>query len=555
MNLGPAALQNCEQNASRRNPGKANLLGVVALLVMMWPAAFAFAQRQVTVQDTFNPAFQIEPLVQRLSGRRGEVLHFQFNLQTLNRDTDIEILKVGLRQDITGQILQDDRGGENNPIEILGDTKVHLTRDIPYLIEGFVKVPESDASFHALGIVVRDNGARKDRQPEFDSSGKAVTKAGIKFVTNYVLRVDVDVVGARGEQSKSLILDDGRITPFNGLPKVSVIVRNPTSTAFEYQLRTHLRSSPSDHSFDELRMVMPVRAAMESEERYVGRVLPGCSVRMEETLPQNLLSGTYQLEAELLDGGRVISRRTFPIEVDSEDFPAQEIKVKQAGGGIYVSPAQIELSQARGGQRRLAVEIQNTSTSARTISLSALSAKGTQLTNLIVQPENFTLSAGRSRKVSLTLRTQSNIQQPVEFGVLQIKSADSSQQFDHTGTVPVAIILGQTQTPKIAMEPLRFVADAKYPCFRTVISNQGNAHVPLDAKLHIASEGGQRRLLTGGFGKWLLPGESTNLEFRLDSELTPGNYQIFCEVETGQEPIVKKQAITVTDFENAKPTK
>ncbi len=59
---------------------------------------------------------------------------------------------------------------------------------------------------------------------------------------------------------------------------------------------------------------------MESEERYVGRVLPGCSVRMEEMLPEHLLSGKYQLEAELLEGNRVINRRVFNIEVDSEDF-------------------------------------------------------------------------------------------------------------------------------------------------------------------------------------------------------------------------------------------
>ena len=530
-------------------------LSFSSLVFSLWLPNLAFSQRQFAVQDTFNPAFQIEPLVQRLSGRRGEILRFQFALQTLNRDTDIEILKVGLRQDITGQILQDERGAENNPIEIIGETKVHLTRDVPYVIEGLVKIPDGDASFYALGILVRDNGVRKERQPEFDSSNKTVTKAGIRFVTNYVLRVDLDVVGARGEQAKTLVLEAGKISPFNGLPKVSVIVRNPASTAFEYQLRTHLRASPSDHTFEELRMVMPVRAAMENEERYVGRILPGCSVRMEELLPQNLLSGKYQLEAELIDGGRVINRRTFALEVDSEDFPAQEVKVKQAGGGIYVSPAQIELSQARGGQRRLGVEFKNTSATARTITLAALNDKGSPLTNLIVQPETFTLSAGRSRKVSLTLRTKSNIELPVEFGTLQIKSSDSIQQFAHTGKVPLAIVLGQTKDPNVSLQPLRFVADAKYPCFRTVVSNQGATHAPLDARLLIASESGQRRVLTGGFGKWLLPGESANLEFRLDQELTPGNYQIVCELENGQEPVVKKQAISVTDFESAKATK
>ena len=62
-------------------------------------------------------------------------------------------------------------------------------------------------------------------------------------------------------------------------------------------------------------------------------------------------------------------------------------------------------------------------------------------------------------------------------------------------------------------------------------------------------------MLAGGFGKWLMPGESSNLEFRLDRELTPDNYQIICEMQNGQEPIIKKQMISVTDFDGAKPAR
>ncbi len=550
-------LQSCFNSRIDRSVG--NLIFSYSVLVMVLLLTTQLvrgqAQRNITVQSNFNPAFQIEPLVQRISGRRGEILHFQFTLQTLNRDTDIEILKVGLRQDITGQVLQDERGGATNPIEIVGPSKVRLRRDIPYILEGILRVPDGDASFHSLGILVRDSGTKKDPAPEFDAQGKPVTKAGIRFVTNYVLRVDLDVSGARGEQAKTLVLEEARVTPFNGLPKISVVVRNPASTAFEYQMRTHLRSSPSDRTFDELRMVMPVRATMENEERYVGRVLPGCRVRMEEMLPQHLLSGTYQLEAELLDGGRVINRRTFEVAVNSEDFPAQEVKVKQVGGGLYITPAQLELSQSRGGQRRATIEFRNTSNQSKTISVASETLQGTPLSTVIVQPETFTLSAGRSRKISITLRSRSNFTSPFEFGFLQVKSNDPTQQFSHSGAVPLAIILGQTSEPKVEMEPLRFVPDIKYPSFRSVVTNHGPGHLPLDARLLIASESEQRSALAGGFGKWLMPGESANLEFRLDRELTPNNYQIICELQNGQVPIIKKQLITVTDFDNSKPAR
>ncbi len=98
----------------------------------------------------------------------------------------------------------------------------------------------------------------------------------------------------------------------------------------------------------------------------------------------------------------------------------------------------------------------------------------------------------------------------------------------------------RTKDPKVEVQPLRFVPDAKYPAFRSLVINQGTTHLALDARLLIASQSGQRQVLTGGFGKWLLPGQSTNLEFRLDRELTPGNYQLVLEVQNGQESIVKK---------------
>ncbi len=299
---------------------------------------FAWAQREVVISDNFSPAFQIEPLVQRISGRRGDVLDFEFKIETLNRDTEIEVLKVGLRQDLTGQVIQDEQGSLLNPIEILTPSKLVLARDIPHTIQGIVKVPDGDASFYSLGILVRDNGKKTERAPEFDASGKPVTKAGITFITHYVLRVDIDVIGARGDQARELTIEEGRVYAFNGLPKVSAIVRNATDTAFEYEMRSQLRAYPGDRNFSELRMTMPVRAAMEGEERYLGRVLPKCSVRMEAMLPELLLSGRYQLDVEMLHSGRVINRRTFPIlwaffsglffseRVDTE-FPNLVIKI------------------------------------------------------------------------------------------------------------------------------------------------------------------------------------------------------------------------------------
>lgn len=521
------------------------------LVLLAYAPNISQAQRRVNVTQTFVPAFGIEPLVQKIEGRKGDVMQFQFQVTAKNKDADVEVKLVGLRQEMSGKIMHDETVVDSNVIQLINPGRYTIPRDEPHLIEGVLKVPSGNATHYSYGVLVRDFGTIRDRAPKFDQNGNALTQAGITFITQYVLRVDLTVLGARGENPRQVSIDQAALSVSNGLPQLNALLRNPSNTTFEFELRSQLKRSPNDRSFKALRMVMPVRQTMETEERYVARILPGSVLKLQEVLRQPLMSGKYQMNVEMLVGGRAVNKKTFTIEADSTDFPAQEVMVSQVGGEVYVSPSHIELSQMRGGSRRTSIEVKNNSTESRTIRLSAENSRGTSFPGLSYQPKEFTLSPGRTRKLSISLRRTREYTEPIEFGKLLVQSQSAKQEFSESGELPVAITFDNAPPAEITVEPLRWVATGKQPSFRAVVSNTGGQHMPLDARLLILSEAGERIVLTAGYGRWLMPDAKHDLEFRMPGNLRPGNYQLTCELQNGDSPIIKQQTFTVSDYDTA----
>lgn len=527
------------------------LLGLlVCLLATLGNPQRGCAQRQGTVTQNFDPAFHIEPLVQKLEGRRGDVVHFQFKVTPANKDAEIEVSLVGLRQELSGQITYDESEVNNDSIQLLNAGRVTIPRDQSHVIEGVVKVPQGDASYYTYGVLVKDFGTQRDRDSKFDADGKELTQAGITFVTQYVLRVELFVTNARGERANSLSIEDGRVSVANGLPQLGVVVRNPSDTTFEFEVRTQIKKTPTDRSFKSIRMVMPIRQSQETEERFVGRLLPKSSVVMRGLMIDPLMSGQYQMEVEMLVADRKVASKSFAIEVDDGDFPAQAFQIAQVGGDVYVSPATVELSQLRGGERRITLEFKNNSDVPRTVQLAAENALGMPIPGLNIQPREFTLSGGRSRKLSVSVRRIDEFESPVEYGNLIVTSTSAREEFAQSGKVPMAISFSDSAEAVVAMESLRWV-DGKYPGFKAMLTNSGNKHLPLDARLLVISEEGRRMMIPAGYGRWLMPGEQSDLEFRLPAPLPPGEYQLICDVQNGTNPIVKTQVFSVSDFDAA----
>lgn len=525
-------------------------LGLISLIVSCAICPWAVAQQEVALKQTFVPSFSIEPLVARISGRRGDVVQFSFKIRTAKPDANVEIKLVGLRQDITGQVHHDERNANQDTIQLLNGGNITLEQDTPFQLEGMVKVPPGDANFHSWGVLVRDLGRARDRTSQVDEQGKEKTSAGINFVTQYLLRVDLDVEGARGEHERALSLDDVQVAVKDGLPQLVALVRNPSQTAFEFELKSQLKQHEGDRSFAQNRLVMPVRESSEGPERFVGRVLPQSQLMMRGLIHEPLMSGTYLAELQMLVGGKTVSKKQFTVTVDSADFPAQEAIIKQMPGGIYITPPQFELSQNRGGQRRVSVEIKNNSSEPKNISLSAAGANQAPLPLVSISPTEFSLSPGRSRKLSISLKSTKEVAQAIQYGEITVH-ATGAGGYAQTGQLPVALLLAATPTPELRLDQLRWIPKDNYPCFRIQVNNSGQIHQPLHARLIIMAESGTRTTVPAGFGKWLMPGQTTDLEFRLDRPLPPGKYSITTELQRGEQLIQQKGVYEITDYDNA----
>jgi hypothetical protein len=508
-------------------------------------------QRAVSVQQTFEPTFSIEPLSHRIPGRGGDVLPFSFSIESNNRETEVEVIPIGLKQELTGLILHDESATQADWIRLATPSRVTIPSNGKHKIEGVVRIPQGEAKHHSIGILVRDLGAL-NRARNRNPTDNQTTQALVSFVTQYLLRLDLEVEGARGQSGTELALEGVTMKTKDGRPQLQAIVNNPSDTTFEFELRARYGYSRSDRQSKNLRLAMPVRASLESEERFVARILPKSRIRMEELLPEAIASGTVHVDLDLSVAGRSLIRESFPIDVNAEDYPAQEVLIAQVGDGVQVSPAQMELSMARGGKRRITVVIENRSQDTRTIQLKPMTSDGFPLGNVAVQPEEIKLSPGGSRKLAVTLRSQPG-EASTQYGWMAVQVQSDKKEHLESRQLPLAILVQTAQPPDIELSPLVWDTQDKYPGFRTTVRNLDDSHLALEARLTILDAQGNRILVPAGFGRWLMPGQSSRLEFRLEQALLPGEYRLKCEVKHGQSNKLIEQTIQVTDLENAVP--
>jgi len=514
----------------------------------------AFGQKagrgnQIVVRETFDPTFRIEPLVNRLSGKSNEEIPFKFTIDSANRETTVEVVPIGLRQEITGQVKHDKVITSSDSIRILTPQVLKLEANKTSTIEGLVKIPRSDSKHHSFGIMVRDVGNKLNLTPSFTPEGQRKTQAGILFEAQYVLRVEVVVDGRRGEQVQQLMIEEASIQPRNGRPLLQTIISNPTDTTFEFEVRARLRSSPSDRSMKPISLVMPIRNANEDDSRTIGRILGNSRIRMEELIP-HFVAGHYEADLEIWSDNHTVVKKTISVDADADDFPAQEINISQVGPSLQVSPVQIELSQLRGGDRRITLFLKNLGKEEKSIQLQAITDNDLPLKNITFQPASVTLASGASRKVSMTLLGGAS-ENSFAYGSVLIESQSDRKEFRDTKRLPLAIRYKKGGETSIDVSPLEWDPNGKFPAFRSTVENTGTLHFPVDARLTITSELGRRYQVFGGFGRWVMPGQSTQVTFRLDSPLPPDKYKLKCEFITGGEPVVTEKEFEVSDLTDA----
>lgn len=513
------------------------------LLVGCLISAASSAEREVRLQSSFEPAFRIEPLVQRFNAPRGRRLDFEFTVETVAKATSLRIRPVAMTQEDNGVIMPDEEAPPPGVMHLETPAAVELQPGEKTIIRGWLQVPTTDANFHSFGVLVKDLGSPTERQRP-DGAPDGGSRIGIQFITQYLLRCDISVSNGHSQYVRQLQMERAELLEQNGRPLARVWITNPTDSAIEFSLRAVL-NNPRYHSrARKFPLVLPIRANLDGPERSVARILAGARVRMEEVLDETIFPGEHELMVELLDGHRVASKATFPISVHAGDFPAQEVEIIQAGQGVSLEPGQLELSYGRGGKRFLALTVDNSGPDPVRVRLTPETLDGKPCEWFTVRPTDFQLAPARRRTVLVTAGPDRDDTQH-RYGTLRA-IVDPSDASAEPRPLIVSVLGTADDVPQIEAGELQWQS-GEPPAFAVPVTNSGKIHIPLAGTLTLTDTRGRSVTLFAGFGRWLLPGQSKDLRFSLKQPLPPGLWELRTEISAGPdvEPIRLRQVIQI----------
>ncbi|MEO8495925.1 MAG: hypothetical protein ABI614_12695 [Planctomycetota bacterium] len=490
-------------------------------------------RQQLELRPDVKPTFQVTPMVQRFEAARGKLVPFEFAIESIDRITTVNVQPVALRQDPNGTIMPDTDSPAPNNVELLSAPQMVLADNDSKTIRCQVRVPSTKANFHTFGILVTDLGRIVDRAP-INAGDQAERRVGIRFVTRYLLRCDITVTGARGEDASQIVIESAELFEEGGYAKARVWITNPSDSPLEFQTRCRMLRDGSRIGKSTFNVVMPNRSSMEPPDRFDIRILPGARLRLEELIPEAVFPGDHQLEIEIVSNRRTRKKAVFPLTIDVGDFPAQDASVVQAARDVTVSPAQVELSLRRAGKRMVPIEIENLSQQEVRIEITPAEGAERLAEWLVLRPTETTIKAGSQRKILVMMNTKEDfaMNQYVQLNV-EVKSAagESVGSF----TVPVALLARTEEKPEVQVQPIQWDGASDPPAFVVPISNSGNMHLPLHAKLTMTDAFGRNVEMEAGFGKWLLPGAASELRFRTKFAPPPGEYRCKLVIDRGAE--------------------
>ncbi|MEZ5941457.1 MAG: hypothetical protein R3C18_08710 [Planctomycetaceae bacterium] len=488
---------------------------------------------EVRVGDAgqFRPAFQIEPLVHRFEARRGKLIPFEFEL-VAKTDTTIDVKAVAMLQQETGIILP----AENSPVpaelSVTSQGRVDLGQEESTLIKGTVRVPLDDSPFHTFGVLVKNVNTEA---VDLDGGEPDGTRLGIRFVTQYLLRCDISVLGARGGVVERLVMPHGELGEANGFALARVFIQNPTPDSTTFSARCRLRNVATGAEYPSFEMGMPCRSNMSGPERFEGRILGDSRIRMEAAIPHPLFVGEYELIVELMERDHVKSTERFPVSVVNDDFPAQNRNLLEVVPGVLASPGAIELSLERGGQRSASIELGNNRQEAVTLSFEAIGVNDTSAEWLLVRPEKVVIAPGRSRKVTALLgpNREDATHQYARLVLREVTESESPPD-EHLQTVLVGKIGRDAGEAVIEHGALAWDGTGRHPGFVLEVKNTGSRHLPLYGEMVLSSPEGQSEPIRAGYGRWLLPGASDTIKFRISSPPPAGQYRAEARIYLGE---------------------
>lgn len=499
----------------------------------------------VTSERPFKPTFLIQPLVQRRESPRGRVVEFEYEIESNLKSTRLEIKTVGMKQEENGVILPDPDVLASSEALLLTPEKVTLAKGAKHLARCRVTVPRNNNPFLAYGVLVKqlpDAGLRN-----IDEG----TQVGIQFLSQYLLRAEIDVIGARGDSVARMDIESAELIAENGSALVTVFLNNTTETAMEFQVRTELESVENGKRYRS-KLFVPCRRNVDEPDRYDARILPKTRIRMEGFLPSAVFPGEYELNVQLLYKGRVLKRQKFPVTIQSGDFPAQDATIVQVAKDIGISPSSLELSLRPGGRRIQSVTIENNSQQDIVATLKAKKFVGDLGDWVNFRPSEIELSPGQKRKVLVTLgRKRDFPEHTYAFATVEVRP--SVGEAIGSQDIPIGLLTRSESEPELKFGALQW--QPKPRGFVFPVKNDGARHAALQAQMVLRDAFGRQLAFGGGYGAWLLPGKESRLTFSMPQMPPPGDYEMTVMMSRGEglDPVRLNQNITIQSAATPSP--
>ncbi len=486
----------------------------------------------VTLVESVTPSYNIEPVVQRFQGRRGEVIPFRFVITSTGKSMNVAVKLVGLRQELSGIILPATEAIVPVDVELTTPATFSLSPGESREITGTLRVPLAKTNFLSYGLLVRDAGAVSE-PGELATGEAANTTASIRFVTQYVLRLDIQTGMITSEGLDALNLHDGTIRSVAGMPVVEAILDNPTDLALECQVSAELVSPLNDRPQPFL-LSLPSRAKLTGGEQYLVRVMPRSRVRVAAAVDEMLFPGPQTLRIKIKYGRRDLVVENFPIEIQEGEFPAVEAQIAHLPNRMAVEPAQITVGQLAGMRRTAVLRFFNNSAEEQSIDLQAVDLRGQALDCLRLSHESFSIRSGKAKNVRVALFGSSSEAGPVAAGRIRVavSSDGSNQQSSH---LPIAILTRQLPPTQLEVAPLQFLRMDDQSAFRVSVTNPGDRYQPVHIELNVAQQNSATMRLTEGFGKWLAPAETREFDLIAEHSLPQGTYQLGLTVHSSEQ--------------------
>lgn len=479
------------------------------------------------LQQQVKPAFRIQPLVHRLVARRGQLLDFEFEIESSEKPTRLEVTPVGMKQQRNGVILPNPEAVTSDVMKLTSARIMDLSQGEKQSIKGQIRIPTGENPFLTYGVLVKEIPLETRTNEAGDKPA-----VGIKFITQYLLRVDIEVLGVRADSIKQLVVESAVLREQDGAALIELLVNNPSESAMEYQIRTQLVSDRTRKTQSSM-LYVPVRSNQEGPERYDARILGETQLNMHGNLQEAVFPGAYTLKVEVLYKGRVYTRVEFPIEINTGDFPAQDATIVRVADDIVVEPSAVELSLRRGGARIQSLTIQNDSQQKIVAKLTVHDNIGGLGDGVVLRPDVVELNPGQKRKVLVMLGKKRDYDDHV-YAFARVTVSPEVGEAIGAYDVPIALLTNSESTSELQPGDLKYFANTKSTGFEIPVQNIGKRHVSLYGRLQMQDQFGRGFLMEDGYGRWILPGQQDKLKFTLPRLPPPGTYTMRLEIQRGE---------------------